>query len=357
VNDVSFAQTHSTILAKSAIAAALIASSVVTPATAGVISVPSGNGLGGGSRWDSATRNVFVNGICCEDRSLNGGLTYTLDGGGYAAFRDMFSWSGAVPSTAAFQGAVEQAFNAWTVTDPASNFPTSLRFSYAPSITPIGFGTGTTIRGAEIDLLARTATDRWSVGNSTLQGAANIDVDPGPVKLTSGTTNYDAPAIVAADIAINSNPGATYTLDFFRRLLTHEIGHALGLEDLGIGTVSFIDNNFNAANPAATLNDSWTHLVNPLNPSASALNVYSIGASTFNTSGVNLLMESNGLGIGSSNPVTNPLPLTNDEYGMRQFLYPSLAPVPEPHQYALFGIGLALIIAAARRSRHRQHTV
>lgn len=327
------------------------------PSIGGVMTVPSGNGLGGGGRWDAATRDVFVNGICCEDRSLNGTLTYALQGGSYSAYRDLFTWSGGTPSASAFQAAVEQAFGAWTVVDPVSHFGTSLAFTYAPSITPVGFGTGALIRGAEIDLFGRTATDRWAVGNGTTQGETTIDLDPGPVKLTSGTSNYLAPAVVAADIAINSNPQAAYSLDVFRRLLTHEIGHALGLLDVGppVGTVSFIDNNFSAADPAGTLNDSWAHLVDPLDPAASgpALQAYSIAQSVFQMSGVDLLMESQNLGIGGSNPVTNLTPLTNDEYGMRQFLYPELAPVPEPHEYLLLGAGLATVIARVRKLRKR----
>ena len=35
-------------------------------------------------------------------------------------------------------------------------------------------------------------------------------------------------------------------------------------------------------------------------------------------------MESSGLGISLGNPASNLVPLRNDDYGMRQFLYPSL---------------------------------
>lgn len=40
------------------------------------------------------------------------------------------------------------------------------------------------------------------------------------------------PASAGAGIILNSNSGALYTLDIFRRLLAHEIGHALGLGDV-----------------------------------------------------------------------------------------------------------------------------
>ena len=61
--------------------------------------------------------------------------------------------------------------------------------------------------------------------------------------------------------------------------------------------------------------------------------------------GVDLLMESRGLGIGPSNPVTKLVPLTNDEFGTRQFLYPDTRRVPEPAALALFGIGIAAVTA------------
>ncbi len=83
------------------------------------------------------------------------------------------------------------------------------------------------------------------------------------------------------------------------------------------------------------------HLVNPLDPANSAgLSTFTINGSTFSQSGIDLLMESNGLGIGPSNPLSNLVPLTNDEYGTRQFLYPTIAAVPEPSSMALVGTGL-----------------
>ena len=51
-------------------------------------------GLAGGFRWDVAPRTINGN-----ERSLDGGLRYSLQGGSYQAYRDLFSWS-AVPSVA-----------------------------------------------------------------------------------------------------------------------------------------------------------------------------------------------------------------------------------------------------------------
>lgn len=45
---------------------------------------------------------------------------------------------------------------------------------------------------------------------------------------TSGVADYPSFAISGADLFINGNSGAQYTLDDFHLLLTHELGHALG---------------------------------------------------------------------------------------------------------------------------------
>lgn len=306
-------------------------------------------GLAGGFRWDAAPRTIGG-----RERSLNGGLRYSLSGGSYQAFRDSFRWN-IVPSLIAFQKAVEDAFNAWTAVDPATGLTTNLRF-VADLGTPVvgvpGFG-GVNIAGAEIDVIAKDA------GDNGTRGFTNFNALFANVTLTSGRTNYPGGGpISGADISLNSNPGAVYSLDFFRRLLAHEIGHAIGLGDVegDINPNRFIDNNYDgstAITARATLNDSWGLLVNTTNPAASPLSIYNVPAASpgISTTGVNILMESRGLGIDVRNPVTNLFPLSNDDYGTRQFLYPSLTRVPEPRSLAIVAWGAAAAVIPARRRR------
>jgi len=319
---------------------------------AGVIS--SGT-LAGGARWDAAPRTVPFIG----ERSLDGDLRFALQGGSYAAYRDLFNWT-VTPTVQQFQTAVEQAFNAWSAVDPVSGFGTAVRFRHDSATAVAGISTGggnLDVRGAEIDLFGSNDTFLWDPGNTLAQGQTSVGEitttmgGPLEVKLTSCFSSSCARyagsrAIVGADIIMNT--GATYSLDLFRRILTHEIGNAIGLHDVDNPLpVRFIDDNYNAADPVGTLTNSWAHLVNPLNPAASPLQIYVNPA----VGGVGLLMRSNGVGISAGNPVTNLVPLTNDEFGTRQFLYPSLAPVPEPQTWLMLGVGLAVVCVRARARR------
>ncbi|MGD9722228.1 MAG: PEP-CTERM sorting domain-containing protein [Pirellulales bacterium] len=315
--------------------------------------------IGGGSRWDAAPRNIVI-GATPYERSLDGGLRYSMQGGSFQSYRDLFSWS-SVPSVAAFQTAVQQAFDAWKAVDPISGLGTALSFVNDPSTLVVGFnsgGGGLDVRGAEIDLFASNDAGFWNVGNNGTQAETRFGDIGSTVTLTSGTINYaGSRAISGADIIVNNNPGAVYTLDLFRRLLSHEIGHAIGLGDVegSINPNAFIDDNFNGANSGtalATLTNSWTSLVNPLNPAASPLARYTVPFANPGTTtpGVNILMESNGLGIAAGNPVTNLSPMSNDDYGTRQFLYPM---VPEPGSLALAALGL-MSLAAVWLQRRRE---
>ena len=176
------------------------------------------------------------------------------------------------------------------------------------------------------------------------------------VQLTSGTPSYPGSfAISGADIYLNSNGGAIYSLDLFRRLLTHEIGHAIGLGDVENANASaqFIDDNYDGSTSAtalATLTNSWAGLVNVFNPAASPLALYIVPDANpgIDTPGVDILMESNGLGIAAGNPVTALVPLKNDDYGTRQFLYPF---VPEPSVFLLLGLGGVGLLGRRRVGR------
>src|SRR5687767_4949244 len=92
----------------------------ISQAHAGVIF--GSTGLTGGFRWDADPSRTFSG----FERSLNGGLRYSVQGGSYENFRNLFSWTGGLPSVADFTTAVEQAFGAWTAVDPVSGFGTSI---------------------------------------------------------------------------------------------------------------------------------------------------------------------------------------------------------------------------------------
>lgn len=330
--------------------------SAVSPAFAGGAFNYTGATIGGGSRWDAAPRIINISGTNFE-RSLNGGLRYSVQGGSFQAYRDLFAWN-VVPTVANFQTAVQQAFDAWSATDPVSGLVSPLTFVPDLATPVVGFNTGAgglDTRGAEIDLFGSTDAFFWNVGNTGTQGETRFNTIGSTVTLTSGTPNYaGSTAISGADIILNDNPGAVYNLDLFRRLLTHEIGHTIGLADVegSINPGAFIDDNYNGSTSAtalATLTNNWALLVNPLNPGASAgLSRYTVPFADPGTTtpGVNILMESNGLGIAAGNPVTNLTPLSNDDYSTRQFLYPV---VPEPGTLSLIFVALVPLVLQTRR--------
>jgi hypothetical protein len=298
-------------------------------------------------RWDAAPRSVMG-----EERSLDGGLRYSVEGGSYEAFRDQFQWSD-VPTVDAFQGAVEAAFAAWEAVDPATGLGTSLEFiadlgteiwDDPGDLTNPGSFTGVNY-GAEIDLIAETPHLGPQYGASVVWF---VDLSSGGrMTLTSGTTNYRGIAISGADIRIN--PDAVYDLELFQILLTHEIGHAIGITDaeifpgpIGINS-PFLDDDYDGTSSAsalATLTNSFALLIDPYDPDNSPL--LQVADALFDdpgllTPGVDILMESSfNSALASRSPV-----LQNDDFAARQFLYP----VPEPALAALLalaGAGLAL---------------
>ena len=311
-------------------------------APAGVVfGLNGGASLAGGFRWN-ADRTVFDTSAGTLERSLEGGLRYSVAGGSYEAYRDAFTWTD-LPTVAEFSTAVGRAFGRWTAVDPVTRLGTALRFT-----EDFGTAVSTTIEnfvrlGSEIDLFAANI----GFGN---RGDAffNARGVAGGVTLTSGTTGYGGFAISGTDIRMNSN--TVWSLNNFETILTHEIGHSVGLGDVeDFGNNGFIDDDYDPADPLGTLTNSWAGLVNPFDPSASAgLRIYDVpnDADGLDADGVDILMESN-------IPLTffqNGAELRNDDFGTRQFLYPSVAPVPEPAAGLLVAAAAGLALLRRRRA-------
>lgn len=295
-------------------------------------------------RWDAAPRTVMD-----EERSLDGGLRYSVEGGSYEAFRDQFEWT-AIPTTAEFQTAVEQSFAFWTAIDPESGLGTPLYFVadlatavYDDPGQPGNPGSWTGVNsGAEIDLIAETPylpAIASALAFVDLSSAQNIT-------LTSGTTGYRGFAISGADIRMD--PGYTWGIELFQSVLTHEIGHAIGFADFwqypGLaGAFSpFLDDDYDGTSSAtalATLTNSFALEIDPFDPDNSPLvKIYDplSGDPGLATFGVHMLMEE--LFVSS---------MSNNEFAGRQFLYP----VPEPALGGLVALAVAALAPALRRGR------
>lgn len=285
------------------------------------------------ARWDAAPRTLFG-----EERSLDGGLRYSLAGGDYQSYRDMFTWS-SVPSVAAFQDAVQDAFIAWTATDSVSGLGTSLTFFDDTSSTSVASGASA---GAEIDLFAGAAIGSGVTGGETTVGFVTFTSDV--VTMTTGDIR-GLQMLSGADIVMN-NVGAVWTLSLFQDVLTHEIGHSIGLADVELAAAAgtYIDDNFDGT--TNSLLNSFAGTIDPDHPeSTSGIQENLFAATLFDSDNVAsgapfLLMETDG-----DSGAPSPAALDNDSFAGRQYLYP--VAVPEPGAWLM----MCLIVSVASTSK------
>lgn len=345
-----------TIRIRGAVAVGLVILLWVAPAAAFRVI---GSSSSGWVRWDAAPR--FIGG---EERSLEGGLRYSIETGSYADLRDQFLWVPFAPTTEDFAAAIGRAFEHWTLVDPETGLPGAVYFVEdlaTPAVDAAGIrglpGSFIGVNpGAEIDLFAEIPHAGPQFGASVIFFMDAVESD---LTLTSGTTGYPGLAIAGADIRIN--PGFAWSLRGFEVLLTHEIGHALGLADLEAQTTpgvvsAFLDDNYDptsSVTAAATLQNSFALEIDPYDPDLSPLLVFEPslnGDPGLLTNGVELLMESDDIfALLFAEPK-----LQNDEFAGRQFLYPVV--VPEASFGFLIGLGFLGLYGgtAYRRARIRR---
>jgi hypothetical protein len=266
-------------------------------------------------------------------------------------------WS-ELPTTEQFQAAVEASFAAWETVDPTTGLGTSLRFAADLDTEiwddPGDFGSpGSFVGvnyGAEIDLVAETP----HLGSFYVASVIFfVDLSSANrMTLTSGTTNYPGFAISGADVRIN--PTYSYTLDYFQLVLTHEIGHAIGVMDanlfpgpIGINSL-FLDDDYDGSSSAtalATLTNSFALEIDPFDPDSTPLLRIDDSLDSDHglaAPGVEILMEAPfDLSLQLRNPV-----LQNDDFAARQFLYPFV--VPEPMLAALLALAGAFGLTRGR---------
>ena len=226
------------------------------------------------ARWNAAPH--YVDGV---ERSLDGGLRYSLQGGSYEAYMDQLRWSNK-PSVAEFQAAVEQAFNDWTVVDFESGLGSDLYFVpdfettafFEPGDDPVKLN-----RGAEIDLLVGPPYNPfWEMETSGM-----VDPIANTVTLTSGVENYPAVVFSGSDIIANERT-VFRNVTHFQQLLSQQSAAVLGLGEVDSNTADpnsnpylteYYDDNFDDTNDAtalATLTNSFADLIDPYDPDHSA---------------------------------------------------------------------------------------
>jgi hypothetical protein len=287
------------------------------------------------ARWETLPFNF--GGV---ERSLSGGLRFSLQGQSYNAYKNLFTWQGSAPSDAVFQQLILDSFAAWTVPGPLG---TTLSFTEDLGTVPTLSNNGT---GAEIDLFAAALsfTGIGGQANFSVSTNQNMNLTNGQMLVGNGVL------ITGSQIRMNTNE-ATWTPGLFQRVLTHEIGHTLGLADVELaadatshpGNMSLFLDNQSPVVTTAHLVDSSAHLINTSIPEDS------IGATIFgstfdpslfdsddvNTGAPFLLMETDG-----DPGFPDPAALGNDDFAGRQFLYP--VAIPEPSAFLFLGVVTAV---------------